>query len=219
MSLLHRLVHLIWSWIDWGVSRIENHDALVSSALRQVHESTARARVQLLSVKRDGDRLAERASKAEAEVAAWRDRARSEAARDEERALECLRRARRCQEQGEELRRRRSEHALAEQRLEADVARALERSQKLREQRNLLRTRQSRAEALDGLAVQNRALGVDLEATLERWDTRVTALEIESEIGTDQAGDSFEQGFVSAEEREDLRRELRELVLDAKETQ
>jgi phage shock protein A len=201
------------------VSQIENHDALVSSALRQVRESTARARVQLVRVRRDGELLAGRASKAEADVSAWRERARSEAGRDEARALECLRRARRCQEQAEALRRRRAEHERAEQRLAADVARALERVQELREQRNLLRTRQSRAEALDAIAAQNRALGVDLEDTLDRWDTRVTALEIECEIGPDDADDSFEESFVSSEEREDLRRELRELVAaDAKET-
>lgn len=219
MSRLRRLTGGLWSRVDWMVSQIENHDALVSSALRQVRESTARARVQLVRVRSDGDRLAERAAKAEADVAAWRARARSEVGRDEGRALECLRRSRRCQEQAEALRGRRAEHARAEQRLAADVKRALERVEELREQRNLLRTRQSRAEALDTLAAQNRSLGADLEDTLDRWDTRVTALEIECEIGPDEGDDAFEQSFVSQEECEDLRRELRELVLsDAKET-
>lgn len=56
---------------------------------------------------------------------------------------------------------------------------------------------------------------MDLEDTLDRWDTRVTALEIECEIGPTDADDAFERSFVSSEEREDLRRELRALVLAA----
>ncbi len=212
MGGLRRLASGLWSRVDWMVSQIENHDALVSSALHQVRGATARARVQLVRVRRDTEQLAARAAKAEADVSAWRERARSEAEHDEERALECLRRARLCQHQAEALRRRHADHERAEQRLAADVARALERVQELREQRNLLRTRQSRAEALDAIAAQNCTLRVDLEETLERWDARVTTLEIEGEIDADAASDGFEAAFVSAEERDDLRRELRQLV-------
>jgi hypothetical protein len=78
----------------------------------------------------------------------------------------------------------------------------------LSERRNLMRTRQSRAEAAHGMVNANRPIG-DLEDVFERWEARVGEIEIAAE--SDTAIDAFEASFESAEEDAELLIELEEL--------
>ena len=82
----------------------------------------------------------------------WRERARRIAGEDEESAIECLRRSKAAERRATRLARRAAEHERVEGQLARDVQDVDQRLGGLKEQRNLLRTRQARAEALTCVA-------------------------------------------------------------------
>jgi len=199
------------SRVDWMVSMVENHEALADSAIRDLQRHAARAKVQMGRVRADGRRLRARLDQEREAVTSWRERARRLAPGDEARALECLRRARVAERRVAELADRAAEHERIESQLARDLTRVEERLATLRSQRNLMRTRQSRADALSAVGQCGEA--VELEEIFDRWDTRITERELAS--GCDlEDGDAFESELVDAELEDELRDELRTLLQD-----
>jgi phage shock protein A len=212
MNRLRLWTSSLLSRVDWMVTQVENHEALAESAIREVRQAGARAKVQLGRVRQDGERLRDSlAAQVEAEQR-WRERARRTAAHDEARALECLRRSRAAARRATELERRVDEHDRVEQQLVQDVSAIGERLGRLEEQRNLLRTRQSRAEALSH--VRAAEPGLETGDLFDRWETRVLEREFESACPTEATlqDDAFETEFDEVEEAESLREELSELL-------
>ncbi|MEN8185279.1 MAG: PspA/IM30 family protein [Myxococcota bacterium] len=212
MNRLRLWTSSLLSRVDWMVTQVENHEALAESTIRDVRQAGARAQVQLGRVRRDGERLRARlAEEVEAERR-WRERAERSAREDEARALECLRRSRTAGRRAGELERRVDEHDRVERQLIHDVGAVQERLSRLEERRNLLRTRQSRAEALSSVRCDR---AVEAGALFDRWETRVVEREFEGECASDPASageDEFETEFDEAEETEALREELAELL-------
>jgi phage shock protein A len=194
--------------IDGFIAQVENHEAQVSSALRELEQGVSRSKVQLIRVERDGAALRQAASDEREALERWRERAKREEV--EQRALECLRRAKRSETRIGELDTQSAEHARVEQQLRRDVQTLERRLVELRQQRNTMRTRQSRAEALEVVQSSGDANGSEIGAIFERWETRITESEIASgclATGTD----TLEEEFSSAEEEAALRDELRAL--------
>ena len=206
MNRMQRWKLSVTTWVDGVLAQIENHEASVSSAIGRVRQSTARARVQLKRVERDQRALRDTLLREEEAVEAWRRRAKG--AEDEEEALECLRRHKSAILRVDSLRRRLEEHELAHKELSEGVRVLNGRLAELNERKNLMRTRQSRAEAAHGMADANAPLG-DLEEVFERWESRVGEIEIAAEC--EPALDAFETRFESVEEVVALRAELDEL--------
>jgi phage shock protein A len=195
--------------MDGMVSRIENHEALAQSAIRGVRQAAARANVQLRRVREDGERQRRRLEELREAEVAWRERARAKAEEDESVALECLRRGKEAARRSAVLARRLAEHERIEAQLAADVAKIDERLTVLEEQRNVLVTRQSRAEALSSVRDAHEPIGADPDEIFGRWETRVAEREYEG--GCFDRGDVFEEEFTRAEEESELRAELAEL--------
>ncbi|NNE20121.1 MAG: hypothetical protein HKN10_16765, partial [Myxococcales bacterium] len=78
----------------------------------------------------------------------------------------------------------------------------------LNERKNLMRTRQSRAEAAHGMASTTGPIG-DLEEVFDRWESRVGEIEIASECA--EPLDAFETELDAVDETSDLRLELEAL--------
>lgn len=211
---MHRL--RLWtaslvSRVDGMVARIENHEALAASAIRDVRQAAARAGVQLRRVRADGARLRDELhARREAEVS-WRDRAARTAESDRDTAIECLRRSRCKGREAQELERRIAEHERIEKQLALDVAAVEERLSRLEEQRNLLSTRESRAEALGSVRDADAPGGVDVGEVFGRWEIRVAERELEG--GCPTRGDALESDFQQAEESAELGAELDTLLL------
>jgi phage shock protein A len=203
---MHRWKMSVTGWVDGVLAQIENHEATVSSAIGRVRQAAARARVQLKRVERDQRALRELLLKEEGAVEAWLRRAKE--ASEEEKALECLRRHKASARRAEALRQRLSEHERSHKELSEGMRMLNERLSELNERRNLMRTRQSRAEAAHGMVHANRPIG-DLEDVFERWEARVGEIEIASEC--EQPIDSFEAELLGAEEDAELLIELEEL--------
>jgi phage shock protein A len=194
--------------IDGLIAQIENHEAQVTSALKDLEQGTSRSKVQLVRVERDGAALRQALAEETEAVERWRERAKRE--EGQERALECLRRSKRSAARTGELTAQIAEHERVEQQLRRDVQTLERRLVELRQQRNTMRTRQSRAEALQVVQGSGDRDGTEIGAIFERWEMRVTESEIASGCVT-TGGDSLEEEFSTAEEEAELRSELRAL--------
>jgi phage shock protein A len=195
---------------DSVVSQIENHDAIVSAAIRDLELRTRTAEAQLSRVRRDGAALREKIASTDNEAARWRTRASRTAAVDESKALECLKRALREEKQVALLKTQEQEHAKVERQLTEGVQELRERIRLLKQQRNILRTRQSRADAQHLVQqIDDGSLG-DLDSVLDRWEERL--LISDPLILAAPEEERLCDEFSSAEEQEELRKELARIV-------
>jgi len=206
MNRVKRWTMTVTSWVDGVLAQVENHEANVDAAIVRVRKSVARARVQVRRVDRDHASLEEAITAAFEAENTWRRRAK--AAEDEDRALECLRRAKTAHRRGAQLRNRLAEHERTLKELNDGIGQLSGRLRELVERRNVMRTRQSRAEAMQGMAIATTPLG-DMNELFERWETRVAEVEISGEC--DDYADAFESEFESADETAALQEELREM--------
>ncbi len=211
MGRIQRWTTGFFSQIDSAVTKIENHDGLVTVAIRDAQEARSRARVQLQRVRKDGAALRQQVVKLKEAETSWHERALRIGKTDEARALECLRRKNQAKEQRAELETQLGEHQKTEAQLGKDIGRIDDRVRELTRQRNLLRTRQSRAEALRLINDGEVFSTGDLDDILDRWEVKVSTSEFRTDVSlTDD--DDLEIGFSSEEETEGLRCELQELL-------
>ncbi len=198
------------SRVDGMVTRIENHESLAASAIRDVRQAAARATVQLRRVRADGSRLRdELAARRDAEQS-WKERAARVGDTDRDKAIECLRRSKRASREAVELTRRLAEHERIEKQLASDVAVVEDRLSRLEDQRNVLVTRQSRAEALGTVRDAQAPCGLDVDEVFGRWETRVAEREYAGACLP--RGDDLETSFSQEEEGEELGAELDDLL-------
>lgn len=210
MSLIRRLSASITSSVDRAVSKVENHDAIINAALRDTQQAAARSRVRLERVRKDGHNLRTRKANLEQAVGRWTERARSVAQDDEAKALECLRRRRECEQQLSALNDAIEKHEELEQRIAEQVKKIQARISEVTQQRNMMRSRQSVAEAMQTI---NRVEGVsygDIEETFDRWEINLGETEIIT--GAAAQSDPLESAFVAEEDTAELRAELALLV-------
>ena len=210
MSLIRRISTSITSSVDRAVSKVENHDAIINSALRDTQQAAARARVRLERVRKDGVSLKTRSGNLTVAISRWTDRAKSIAADDESRALECLRRRKDCELQLRNLQDSIEKHDELESRIADQVKKIESRVGEVAQQRNMMRSRQSVAEAMRTI---NNIEGVsygEIEDTFDRWEINLG----ESEILTGSAAiaDPLDSAFLAEEDTVELRAELSELL-------
>jgi len=206
MNRVKRWTMSVTSWVDGVLAQVENHEAAVSSAIARVRQSTARARVQLRRVERDQETLRETLVREERAVEVWRRRAKT--AGEEEVALECMRRLKLSERRLVQLQQRLAEHERSHKELSEGVRALNARLRELTERKNLMRTRQSHAEAAHGMVSTTGPIG-DLEDVFERWETRVGEIEIAADCA--EPVDAFEAELEAVDESTDLRLELEAL--------
>ena len=209
MNTLRRWTTTVVASFDQMLSQIENHEALITSAIRDVQESAGRANAQLARVRRDGTAMRQRIEELRRQHEQWTERAVKTAALDEAKAIECLRRKKKLETDIADLETHEREHARSEKQLTADIAQIGERLAKLKQQRNLMRTRQSRAEAVALLQQEDSHVLGEIDEIFDRWEAKVAQYEtLPSALATDQ----LEEEFVSAEEQVNLKAELEALI-------
>ena len=214
MSLFKRFSTTLYSRVEQLVNQIENHDAIIEAAIRDAKHSAAKARAQHKRVQQDGVRLQQKRDKLAVAIEQWQTRARR-FADDETKALSCLQRKRLCQQQLSELEPMIKQHQQMDTRLQHDIKRAEEKITAISQQRHLMRTRQSAADALSQINQLDAAPDIDIDDTFERWETKIN--EREFDIGLQIKTDDFEEAFIAEEEMEDLRHELHDLINKGKE--
>jgi phage shock protein A len=195
--------------LDAVVARFENHDSLVKSAIVELRENIAGAEVRLDNVRRDGVALEQRLQEQTRAEAQWKERARR-TLDDEERALECLRRGKRAARAVEELQARLQEHRRVEAGLAKDVRTLREGLRDLEEQRNLMRARQTRADALGAMRDNQGQLSGEVREILDRWEIQIKQSEFCGNCAS-VSSDDLEERFDAEEERQALCAELEQM--------
>ena len=215
MSLIRRISTSITSTVDRAVSKVENHDAIINAALRDTQQAAARSRVRLERVRKDGHGLRTKQGNLEVAVKRWTERARTVAAEDEAKALECLRRKKECELQLRNLAESIAKHDELESRIAEQVKKIDARITEVSQQRNMMRSRQSVAEAMRTIHdVEGVSYG-DIEDTFDRWEINLGEAEILT--GSVSDSDALETAFIAEEEAEELRAELSILLKEDEE--
>jgi len=203
MSFWKRWMSGVTARLDELVSQVENHEALVQSAMAEMRVKTARAKARLERVARDGRELRERGRREREATVTWRERARNCA--DHPRALECLRRSRHAQAAADAIAQRVAEHERIEAQLRTQLRALEQRVADIQQTHHVMRTRQTRAEAL--ACLEQASTGTDIESVLERWEGSLAEQELLETVGDGEA-DTFGAEFASAEEKASLVAEL-----------
>ena len=147
MTILKSWAARLWSGLDRAVADLEDHDALIGAALRELDLAEREAREELDRVRGDGTRLRRRLAQERVNAEAWRAAAARE--RGDGEALELLRQARRAERRARALAARVEEHRAAERCLAEHATALAERVETLKRQHHLMRTRTAQAEATD----------------------------------------------------------------------
>jgi len=196
MTFIKAWATRIWSGIDQVVAGLEDHDALIEAALRELAMAEHKACRELDRVRRDGVELRRRLAQERVNAKAWRaDAARQ---RSDAEALVLLRQARRARHRAQHLGARVEEHGSAERRLQDHATGLTERIETLKRQHHLMRTRTAQAESAPVVALET----APIEELFERWDMTLSRAE--------HLGDPFDELQREEEERA-LYEELREL--------
>lgn len=210
MSLIRRISTTISSSVDRAVSRVENHDAIINAALRETQSAAARSRVRLNRVRKDGQSLKTRRASLLQAAERWAERAKRIAAEDEAKALECLRRRKDCETQLRHLDDSIARHDELEARIAEQVKKIEERIGEVAQQRNMMRSRQSVADAMRAI---NNIEGVscsEIDDTFDRWEINLGETEVL--INATSTADPLESAFQAEEDTAELRAELQELL-------
>ena len=210
MNLIRRISATLTSSVDRAVSKVENHDAIVNAALRDTQQAAARARVRLERVRKDGNALNNRYRSLQEARSRWTERARSTAGNDEAKALECLRRRKDCDTQLRNLEDSIEKHEELESRIAEQVKKIEARIGEVSHQRNMMRSRQSVAEAMRAIHnIEGVSYG-EVEETFDRWEINLGETEIL--MGAATTSDPLDSEFLAEEDTEALRAELEILI-------
>ena len=210
MSLIRRISTTISSSVDRAVSKVENHDAIINAALRDTQQAAARSRVRLNRVQKDGHNLKTRRAALHQASLRWTERAKTVAGDDEAKALECLRRRNDCETQLRHLDDSIAKHDELEERISSQVKKIEQRVGEVAQQRNLMRSRQSVADAMRTI---NNVEGIsygEIEDTFDRWEINLGETEILTNTTT--TVDPLESAFQAEEDTAELRAELEALL-------
>ena len=214
MSLIRRISASITSSVDRAVSRVENHDAIINAALKDSQRAAAAARVRLERLRKDGTTLRRRRDETETAIERWSDRALRLANEDEDKALECLRRKRLASTQLQQTVEALAQHEALEQKITAQIRTLDARIQAVTQQRNQFRSRQSVADATRALNDAGVSPDGDIEDTFDRWEINLAESEIQGT--TADLPDLLDSELGSAEEVDELKIELRELLVESR---
>ena len=148
-GLFQRLRRRLGAELDAMIRHVENHEALVASAVRELEASIAHTERERGRAATTHEKLRATLREERDAASSWRDRALRETV--EARGIECLRRSKRCERRVHDVDQRLGESLEREARLRArgDTLRA--NLAEFREQEALLRERQSTAHAVTSL--------------------------------------------------------------------
>lgn len=205
MKILNRWKTTLISGFEHVVNQVENHDAVIATAIRETREAAAGARVKLNRLRRDCEKMRLRLAELEQSAATWAARAVKSHPAEPDTALECVRRRNAVLQEAAYLREELSRHEALERQLNRDIVVIDERVAELNRRRNACSAREFRAKAI---GVPEEFLPPDVEDVFDRWEIKLTTAE---PLAAGEA-DSLEARFAVGEERASLEAGLDELL-------
>lgn len=210
MNLFSRISATLVRKMDDMVSHVENHNAVVEVALKDTRAAVAKAKVRLERVRKDGQAMQKRLSDAMHMEQLWENRAKETAAKDEQKALACIARRNQCREQIIQTQAALTKHEELEAKVSENVQRMEHRLRDITQQQNLMRSRQSTADAMRIINQIEGSTDYGIEDTFDRWETLIT--ETEYSIGHISNTDTLDMSFAKEENTVKLKAELVELL-------
>jgi hypothetical protein len=173
---VHRIRRGLGAHLDGMIRRVENHEALVESVVREVERSLERA-------ERDHERAAEASARLRSEHAdeqsaalEWRERALREPV--EARGVECLRRSKRARANARDLAARLAECEAVESRFAARAALIRRKLSEFYAHTASLAARQSDGESLGAPPALRAMPDAELAELIERWEAHLRETEL-----------------------------------------
>jgi phage shock protein A len=214
MNLFTRISATLTGKLDEIISHVENHDAVVAVALKDTRTAVAKAKVRLERVRKDGEAMQKRLEDATRMAQLWENRAKDTAANDEQKALACIARRNQCREQIAQTQTALARHKELEAKVSENVQRMEHRLREITQQQNLMRSRQSTADAMRIINQIEGSADYGIEDTFDRWEALIT--ETEYSIGHMSSTDTLDLSFAKEENTAQLQAELAELLVSKK---
>jgi len=220
MSIIKRISATITSKVDDVVSHVENHDAVVEAALKDTRASLAKAKVRLARVQKDGDNLKNKVDDLNKNKNLWSERAKTIAKTDKNKALECVHRRNLCTDEIVRIKNNIDKHNELDKRISTSVHRMEQRLSELTQQRNMMRSRHSAADAMRVINQIENTSTSGIEDTFDRWEMLITETEYHNGVYDDaeftgdytNSTDSLDASFSEAENQNKLEAELEFLL-------
>lgn len=211
MGIINRITTTLTASIDKAVTQVENHDAVIEVSIKDCRAALAKAQVRYSRVKKDRDNLKSKLNELQEMEISWENRAKSVAAQDEKMALDCLHRKNICKQRISNTQQSLLQHEELEQKVGASITKIEQRLSKITQQRNMMRSRHSAADALRTINSIEGSTRNDVDDTFERWEMVVS--EAEYEVGQElESVDLLDKTFCEKEDEAALRTELAELM-------
>lgn len=207
MNIFTRVTNRVSASFDWVMNQIENHDALVQAAIREIQESGVKARVQLGRVQSDGKKMELRIAELDDQIVRWAERAKKAASNDEAEALECLKRKRDAERERKQLSFQLGEHTRFVEQLTKELKELESKVAELKRRRNAFSARQHRADATRAGQLSEYGVVSELDDIFERWEMKLGEYDLSI-----SPRDPIAEKFEAEEERESLQKELQELL-------
>lgn len=210
MSLLKRTFTSLYAKVDQMVGEIENHDALIQAAIREQKKKLATAKVQLRRIESAEKDVRAKIAQANLDARRWQERALKEAQDNESQALLCLQRRQEVQTRSDQLSEMLQEYQVSSGQIKVNINHCEKDLNEMNQKHQILRARQSTAEAMTLIDHQENAYSSDVAESFDRWEIKIA--QSEHFVDVSGPGDELEQAYLDEENEQTLRAELAELL-------
>lgn len=215
MGIINRITTTLTASVDNAVSQVENHDAVINISIKDCRTALSKAQVRYSRVKKDKQNLQVKLKELKEMKTTWENRAKTVAQEDEKTALDCLHRKNICKQRIANTQQALTQHEELEQKVGASINKIEQRLSHITQQRNMMRSRHSAADALRTINSIEGSSKNDVDDTFERWEMVIS--EAEYEVGQElESVDQLEKAFSEKEDEAALRAELAELINEDK---
>ena len=212
MNSLKRIFVSIKSQVDQVADEFENHEALAGAAIQDIQAIGSKTRLHLHKVSKLSAQYQKQLEEQQEQARLWSDRAIKAKDKDEQKALQCVKRLRQTQQQITLLEQQYIESTAQELKIRDDLKGLSEQLQVLTNKKEILAARQNRANVKESLN-DNRGNPVqEVNNIFERWEGAVVGSEFEVPEQHEVDIDNFAAEFEQKEDDLALKKMLNELT-------
>ncbi len=195
MNSLKRIFVSIKSQIDHVADDFENHEALADAAIQDLQALATKTRLHLHKVTKMAEQYLKNKQELEQQAHLWKERALKVKQKDEQKALQCVKRLRQTQQQIALLEQQCQQSTAQEAKIRDDLNAIQEQLQVLKNKKEILAARQNRAGIHEVLLDSRGNPLSDAKNIFDRWEGSVVSAEYDApeNIDTDSFATEFEQ--------------------------
>lgn len=173
MNSFKRLFVSLKSQIDQVADEFENHEALADAAINDLQDIARKTRLQLHRLNKLSNDYQQQIEHRQQQALLWSERAIKARRDDEDKALQCVKRLRQCQQQIKLLEKQLLTSSEQESKLQTDLNTIQEQLLTMNNKKALLAARQTRNHSRQTLQAQSSNPLQDAEQIFARWEETV----------------------------------------------